>query len=108
MYTKGKLFISSGLVIRDEKGRFIADCAPVTALLLNIDYKEAISNTERIVHCVNNFDKLLEALNAWWDYDSESASKHPCPDYTMRKMYLDNARKLTETIFAELKGESHG
>lgn len=49
---------------------------------------------------------LLKALEAWQKYDSEAADKHPCPDYALRTVYRDNARKLTEAAIAlaEKKG----
>ena len=41
---------------------------------------------------------------AWQKYDSEMADKHPCPDYTLRTAYRNEARRLTEAAQAEKEG----
>lgn len=48
---------------------------------------------------------LLAACKAWDKFDSESADKHPCPDYVMRLIYRNKARKLTEVLFIQEKME---
>ena len=52
----------------------------------------------------NCHDALLDALKAWQKYDSEMADKHPCPDYTLRTAYRNEARRLTEAAQAEKEG----
>ena len=50
-------------------------------------------------------DNLLDALKAWQKYDTEAADKHPCPDYTLRLAYRNEARKLTEAAIAQAEKE---
>jgi hypothetical protein len=51
---------------------------------------------DEICRYANSHDALLEACKAWQKYDSEMADKHPCPDYTLRTAYRNEARKLTD------------
>lgn len=64
------------------------------------------NNANRLCLCWNNHDALIKALKAWQLYDSESGDKHPCPDYTLKVQYRDNARKLTEAVLDQIERET--
>ena len=51
---------------------------------------------DKICRRVNSHDALLVALRAWQKYDTEAADKHPCPDYTLRTAYRNEARMFTD------------
>ncbi len=61
-YTEGKLVISSGLLICDEKTRLVANLIPVVECPeLSIGRDEAAANAEHLVKCWNSHDVLLAA-----------------------------------------------
>jgi hypothetical protein len=75
------------------------------------DTNEALTNkefyAEEIVQRWNSHDDLVTALEAWQLMDSESGDKHPCPDYVLRSIYRDKARKLTEAALAKAKKQGN-
>jgi hypothetical protein len=65
------------------------------------DVRRLNSNeAEKLAHLFAAAPALLEACKAWEKYDSKSFDKHPYPDSVMRKVYLKEARKLTEVAIA--------
>ena len=72
-----------------------------TILIEDLEKNEACE----IVCRWNSHDAMLAALRAWQKYDTESADKHPCPDYTLRTAYRAEARKLTEAAIELAKKE---
>ncbi len=62
--------------------------------------EEAEANARFIVKACNERQGLIDALEAWAKFDTESADKHPCPDYALRGLYKEKARSLTVTALA--------
>lgn len=69
-HTQGRLEVSSSTIIADEKGRVIAQCAPIGIEGFDTTIEEAQANAERLVMAWNSHEKLIadnkrlkEALN---------------------------------------------
>lgn len=61
-HAKGKLLISSSFLIVDKDAMIVANTQPLGVDALDFSYKEAIANTERLVKCWNEHDRLTNAL----------------------------------------------
>ncbi|MHA1146452.1 MAG: hypothetical protein ACTSRW_17070 [Candidatus Helarchaeota archaeon] len=91
-YTKGKWEWSTGDPLLKNYGIYSVEGERIA---------EVLNQNEANARLIAAAPELLDALKAWQKYDSESGDKHPCPDYALRIVYREDARKLTEAAIAQ-------
>ncbi len=93
-------------ILSDTTGYPVAQVWPDTRLSSEDSLAIMAANADHLVECWNAFEdgglvgELEEALEAWMKVESESKPNHPCPDYTLRAVYRQEAVKLTKAVLA--------
>jgi len=96
MHTQGKWTVDkSGLRIRSRSG-LIATCESEQG---KIPEAEHLANAQRICHCVNNFDELVEACQATKEIIGYIAQNYKkAPHFTKVERLIDTALAKAERI----------
>lgn len=57
---------------------------------------------------LRSHDALVEALEAWMEFNRETKEENPCPDYAYRARLRMKAKSLTEAALAHLLERGEG
>jgi len=106
-HTKGKWVAPYRITIWTESGALIGTCSGQKD---GKDFTEETNkaNALRIVHCVNNFDNLLEVCEKIADiFPENDMAEMDAADFSDRANRIFNAAKQAEQAIAAAKAENH-